>query len=54
MYAWLWRRLPGPWPARLAISLVLIAAAIFVLMQWVFPAIAPYVPFNNGTVRTDQ
>lgn len=50
MYGWIWRRLPGPWPARLGISLALIALAVFALMQWVFPAVAPYMPFNGQTV----
>ncbi len=51
MYAWIWRRLPGPVAVRVLISAVLLAVAVAVLFVWVFPALAPYVPFNNGTVN---
>ncbi|WP_067779750.1 hypothetical protein [Actinomyces vulturis] len=37
MYGWIWRHLPGPWWARVIIALILIASAVFVLFQWVFP-----------------
>ncbi|WP_199701483.1 hypothetical protein [Jiangella rhizosphaerae] len=37
MYAWIWRHLPGPWPVRLLIYLILIAAIIYALFIWVFP-----------------
>lgn len=50
MYGWIWRHLPGPWPVRLLTSLVLIAATALILMQWVFPAVAPYVPLYDETV----
>ena len=50
MYAFIWRMLPGPWIVKALIALVLIAAAVFVLMQYVFPIIAPYMPFNDATV----
>lgn len=50
MYAWLWRSLPGHWTIRLFICLVLIAAVVYLLMQFVFPEIAPFMPFNNATV----
>ncbi|MCS6712069.1 hypothetical protein JSY14_08575 [Brachybacterium sp. EF45031] len=50
MYGWLWRHLPGPALVRVLILLVLAAAAVAVLFQWVFPAIAPYMPFNGNTV----
>lgn len=50
MYGWLWRHLPGPrWlrAALLALAAVAVLAACFV---WVFPAIAPSMPFNDQTV----
>lgn len=50
MYAWFWRHLPGHWTLRLLISLIFIAAAVYLLMQFVFPQIAPFMPFNNATV----
>lgn len=50
MYAWMFRHLPGPLWARIGITVVLLAALIVVLFAWVFPAIAPYMPFNDGLV----
>lgn len=50
MYAALWRRLPGPVWVRALICLVLILAVLAVCVTWVFPAVAPYVPWNDVTV----
>lgn len=43
MYAWLWRKLPGPWPVRAVICAALAGAAVVALFTWVFPAIEPWV-----------
>lgn len=51
MYGLLWRALPGPWIVRFLICLVLIAATVYVLMEYVFPVIADYMPFNDATVE---
>lgn len=37
MYAWIWRQLPGPLPARLALAAALIGAALAVLWLVAFP-----------------
>ena len=50
MYAWIWRRLPGPWPAKLALALVGIAAVVALLFTVVFPWVEPRLPFSNVTV----
>lgn len=50
MYGWLWRTLPGPAWVRIIILTVLAAAVVAALFLWVFPAIAPFMPFNNNTV----
>ena len=50
MYAWLFRHLPGPLWVRIAIVVLLLAALVVVLFGWVFPAIAPYLPLNDGMV----
>jgi hypothetical protein len=50
VYAFVWRHLPGPLVVRIVLALVLLAAVVAVLFLWVFPAIAPQMPFNNGTV----
>ena len=46
MYAWIWRHLPGPWPVRLVISLVIVAAII-----WVFPWVETTFNINDITVE---
>ncbi|HET8614985.1 MAG TPA: hypothetical protein VFL94_05615 [Actinomycetales bacterium] len=50
MYEWMWRHLPGPWPVRALICVALLAVVVVVLFQWGFPALAPLMPFNDGTV----
>jgi hypothetical protein len=50
MYAWMFRRLPGPLWLRLVIVAVLLAAIVVILFGWVFPAIAPLLPLNDGLV----
>ena len=50
MYEWMWRHLPGPWPVRTLTCLVLGVAVVLVLFHWAFPALAPLMPFNDGTV----
>jgi len=53
MYAALWRVLPGPWWVRLLIVLVLLAAVLFVLFEWVFPWIDGMLSHDDqGTVGT--
>lgn len=50
MYAWLFRHLPGPLWARILLTVLLLAAVVVALFGWGFPAIAPYMPFNDGLV----
>lgn len=50
MYEWIWRHLPGPLAVRLLISVALVVGAVLVLFHWGFPALAPLMPFNDGTV----
>ncbi len=51
MYGWIWRLLPGPVWLRVLISLALVAGVVAVCFTWVFPAIAPHMPFNDVTVE---
>ena len=51
MYGWLWRALPGPTVVRVALVAVLALAVVAVCFTWVFPAIAPFMPFNDITVE---
>jgi hypothetical protein len=51
MYGWLWRHLPGSTAVRVGILVVLAATVVAVCFLWVFPAIAPLMPFNDITVE---
>src|SRR5699024_240935 len=51
MYSLLWRSLPGPWIVKLILCLILSAAAVYLLMEYVFPVIAPHMPFNDATIE---
>lgn len=51
MYGALWRALPGPVALRLLLALLLAAAAVAACFAWLFPAVAPYVPFDDTTVE---
>ena len=50
MYGWLWRALPGPAVVRVLVLLILAGAVLAACFLWVYPAIAPYMPFNETTV----
>lgn len=48
MYGALWQVLPGPWPVRLLIMLLLAALAVAACLRWVFPWVADQLPMNNA------
>jgi hypothetical protein len=50
MYAWVWRHLPGPWPVRALIALVMAAAIVAALMLWGFPWFEETFGLNDVTV----
>jgi hypothetical protein len=50
VYGRLWRVLPGPVAAKAVQVLVLLVLVVAVCFGWVFPAVAPHLPFNEGTV----
>ena len=50
MYAWIWSKLPGPWPAKLIWSVAGLAATVVLLFTVVFPWVEPRLPFNDVTV----
>jgi hypothetical protein len=58
MIAALWRALPGNRMVRALLVLILLAVLVLILLAvlvlvcfaWVFPAVAPLMPFNDGTV----
>lgn len=54
MYAGLWRILPGPWPVKLLILLVLLAAVLYALLWHVFPWVAGMIIPDEATVGMAQ
>ncbi|HEX7538512.1 MAG TPA: hypothetical protein VF391_16100 [Dermatophilaceae bacterium] len=52
MYGALWRRLPGPWQVKALLSLILVSCVVAVCFLWLFPVIAPYMPFNSNSVSS--
>ena len=52
MYAWLWRALPGHWHVKALLSAVLVVVVVAVCFLWLFPAVAPFMPFNDNTIQT--
>ncbi len=50
MYSWMWRKLPGPWPAKLIWSAAGLVAVVALLFTVVFPWVEPRLPFNDVTV----
>ena len=49
-YGFLWRILPGPKVLKVVEALILALAVVAALFTWVFPLIAPFMPFNDTTV----
>jgi hypothetical protein len=52
MYGPLWRLLPGRRPVKALLSLILAAGVVVLCFLWVFPTIAPLMPFNDNTIQT--
>lgn len=50
MYGFIWRLLPGPTAVKALLALALFALVVLVLFEWVFPWLAPLLPFNDVTV----
>lgn len=50
MYQYLWNKLPGSWPIKLVITLIILAAIFMLLMEVVFPWVSSYMPYNDVAV----
>jgi hypothetical protein len=51
MYGALWRVLPGPVWVRILLVLILIAAVLYCLVEWVFPWVDQFVAPQDVTVE---
>ena len=52
MYGALWRVLPGPWPVKLLITLVVVAAALYGLVFYAFPWVDALITPQNDFLLT--
>ena len=50
MYTWIWHKLPGGLPGKIAGCTVLFLALVALLFFVVFPYVEPRLPFNDVTV----
>ena len=50
MYLWLFQHLPGPLWLRILISAALLAGALFLLVEFVFPWLADLTNLTDATV----
>jgi hypothetical protein len=50
IYAAIWRALPGPLAVRVLLAIVLVLAVVAFCFLWLFPRVAPLMPFNDNTV----
>ena len=50
MYGWIFRHLPGPLWLRIITSLVLIAAALVLMVQFFFHWMSEYTQFTDSTI----
>jgi membrane protein YdbS with pleckstrin-like domain len=52
MYGLLWRFLPGRWPVKVLLALMMVVIVVAICFLWLFPAVATYMPFNDNSVQT--
>lgn len=52
MYGWIFRHLPGPLWVRMIVSILLIAGAVLLLLQFVFPWLSQFNPLTDSTIGT--
>lgn len=50
MYAWIFRHLPGPLWLRIVFSLVLVAVALVLMVQFLFPWMSHFTQFTDSTI----
>lgn len=50
MYSYLWNVLPGPWPVKALLAIVIFAAVVLLLMEVVFPWVSELMPYTDVTV----
>jgi hypothetical protein len=54
MYAWIFRNLPGPLWVRILTCLVLVAAALVLMVQFLFPWFSQFTTLTDSTIGLVQ
>ncbi|MFJ5862254.1 hypothetical protein ACIQCM_12595 [Pseudarthrobacter sp. NPDC092439] len=54
MYAWIFRHLPGPLWVRIVTSVVLVAAAVVLMVQFLFPWMSEYTSLTDSTIGSSS
>lgn len=52
MYAWIFRKLPGPLWTRILLAVTFIAMGVYVSFEFVFPWASQYSTWNEPTLGT--
>jgi hypothetical protein len=50
MYGWIFRHLPGPLWMRILTCLVLVAGALVLMVQFLFPWMSGFTQFTDSTI----
>lgn len=50
MYGWIFRNLPGPLWFRILTTILFVAAAVLLLLEFVFPWLSQFNPLNDSTI----
>lgn len=50
MYGAIWKILPGPLWFKLILALALIVGVVYLLFEYVYPVVAPHMPFAENSV----
>ena len=50
MYGWIFRNLPGPLWLRILTSVALVAVALFLMVELLFPWLSQFTQFNDSTI----
>lgn len=54
MYGWIFRQLPGPLWVRILTSLVLVAGALVLMVQFLFPWFSQFTTLTDSTIGSAQ
>lgn len=54
MYGWMFRHLPGPLWMRIMLSVLLLAAILALLVQFVFPWLEQFTSLTDSTIGAAQ